>query len=760
MPPQTAQAPRRNPGLPAVSSPSKEGRIETPPSSETPERESPAASAAPSVRIVPPLPSRNVIKTGIGVVVCEPAAPKGDAALSAFGTGCGRWLHLNVAGQPDFGQTPLWSSQERAEQELGRNDFQLTPSEAARLNVILGINRVATGEIKGDPANCTLTYRIWQIPGNKAVGQPLTISGSEEQVVAGLPRLAQQMIAQMGVPGAQVADVGLSASELSSLGQVPWPPKTDAPAAAQQQLNRSAQRSPLAGVLALRSSGSRDATAFAAAITTLLQQAPDNPLIYGEVGWQIPAALKSHEAQITEREQRYPDSYLFAMTEVRLRRASGEPKPERQAAERVVRNAPRSPEAWLTLGWTISSEAEAIRKAVYYSMMNEEQKAAVGKLYDQWVRTVVQSVKLDPGFAKGWSRVAEAATFAGPFTLADDAFWKAVSLDKDNPEMYVWGLQMYQSKWSNFPQKLIKVAQEYARVCRYDDRAYAGVQALYDSKMDADAKQLTAQIIAKNQEILVRGPKDARARASLAWGLKEQKQYPAAIREYETLVQQNPQDAKAHNTLGMLYDQNHQQTQAVAEFREAVRLDPHLVQAHYELGYALKRQGQLDEAEKELQAALRIDPRYENARYGLGEIYLMRHQPDKALAMYEDVVRQHPSFVEAQMRLCYLYAEQKRYEDAVKAGAIAVRLQPDNAEARYMLSYSYAMKGDYAACAEQCRMVIRIAPTYALAHEALGESLVHLGQKEEGRAELQTAIRQDPHGPAGAEARKVLAQNP
>lgn len=45
------------------------------------------------------------VPSGNGLIVFEPIAT--DAALADFGAGCGRWLHLMVAGQSALGKTPL-----------------------------------------------------------------------------------------------------------------------------------------------------------------------------------------------------------------------------------------------------------------------------------------------------------------------------------------------------------------------------------------------------------------------------------------------------------------------------------------------------------------------------------------------------------------------------------------------------------------------------------------------------------------------------
>ena len=55
--------------------------------------------------------------------------------------------------------------------------------------------------------------------------------------------------------------------------------------------------------------------------------------------------------------------------------------------------------------------------------------------------------------------MAVAATFAGNPTVADDALWKAIRLDKGNARVYLWGLEMYQPKWFGDTVKLDKMVK-------------------------------------------------------------------------------------------------------------------------------------------------------------------------------------------------------------------------------------------------------------------------------------------------------------
>src|SRR5205807_8581268 len=107
------------------------------------------------------------VMSGPGVLVAEPVAAGGRDELANFGAGCGRWLHLIIGGQGEFGKTPLWSDNEITWTGLGRNDLRLTRADLATLSkrpsLSLGITYLALGEIRRTANSVTLTYQWWSV---------------------------------------------------------------------------------------------------------------------------------------------------------------------------------------------------------------------------------------------------------------------------------------------------------------------------------------------------------------------------------------------------------------------------------------------------------------------------------------------------------------------------------------------------------------------------------------------------------------------
>jgi hypothetical protein len=121
---------------------------------------------------------------------------------------------------PQLGQTPRWELAHRAHLELHSQSLRLSPAQGSRLVNILGVTHIAVGQIAGTRAKCSLTYQLYAVPARKAVGPPIKLAGTEEQVVVRLPEAARAILTGLGistphVPGA----VGATAADIRAIVQ-------------------------------------------------------------------------------------------------------------------------------------------------------------------------------------------------------------------------------------------------------------------------------------------------------------------------------------------------------------------------------------------------------------------------------------------------------------------------------------------------------------------------------------------------------------
>jgi len=469
-----------------------------------PARKAPGAPRF-SVDDHPLIHSLEQLNSGPGVLVCEPVAKLSGPETAAFGAGCARWLHLVVGGHGEFGKTPLWSALYHTQLELGRKDIRLTPANAAQLRASLGVTHAAFGEIQGDTTRCTLSYQLWDLITRKPVGEPVRLSGTEDEVRAGLPGAAAKLTQALGVKEPRIpGGVGETVAELRFLGSLRWVPVQQLNEAQVNQLDGladatgdaiAARPSPpvLAALLALLRAGSRREDLRVIQLSReLATRLPENTLLFADIGRVAEMAdvdefaARSANTQLVDTPQgkrllsrdtpklpfvplkalleRFPNSYLLNSGQAYIHLVGKQHDEARKVAEQAVRCARASSDAWLQLSDAISEQAEAIRKARTIDQLTEQELQAASRYYEEWLPTSLKSVQVNPKFARAWLEVSTAAAFTGVEELADAAYGQAIALAPGEYPVLWWGLEMYQPKWYENANKLKFVAEAALKV--------------------------------------------------------------------------------------------------------------------------------------------------------------------------------------------------------------------------------------------------------------------------------------------------------
>ena len=702
--------------------------------------------------------------------MCDPV-PAG-AALTTFGTACGRWLDLIAAGQPELGRTPFWEARGRIKREMGRTDFCLTPAQVAPLAGMTGATHAACGTLTGTPARCTLTYGLYALPGGKPVGPMIVQAGTEQQVVAALPGMAKALDARLGVRAPRVPpSVALSPEELiqvEAIGGKSTPSDADLLA-----LSRLSARSPLAGMYYVGTRAAGDQVLLNGMVKTLLAQLPENTLALAHLGSVKPEALRPFAASTQTLFGRCPASALLAHTDVWQQRVWGNRAGEWQATQRVCRDAPGDPYSWLTRAATLANIANDLRQGRLATDLSPADWAALGRLYGQQEAAALQATALDPRDGHAWKALAESATFSGDSVRADAAFGKALAMDADKGEVCSWGLQMYQPKWSGSAgaATLRKIAALAAAEPWGDSGAatYAA-ESLASAGFKAEAAQVLASFIARQRAVTAQAPADAVAHWNLAAALAAQNTPPSlreASLEYRIAEHLMPNAPAIHSGLADVLDLRHRTEEAVAEYRKALALDPFDTAVHVSLGFLLKREHRFAEALPELRLALKLDPRNADAHYALGEMLNMQRQYKPAAAEYSEAIRMSYYCLGAWISLPGVLDECGQYEGAITAGREADHLLTEQGDANGetqpsvhdAVADAYLHKKDWESSIAQSNVTLGYNERDACAHENLAEAYIGQGRKGEARAEWGKAIAlNDPA--ITPVARKLLAAHP
>ncbi len=706
------------------------------------------------------------LNSGPGIVCCEPVMKTRDADFTAFGAGCGRWLQFTVGGQGELGKTPLWSALFRAEQELNRADLQVAPDEADKLTSILGVTHAAVGELTGTPDQAALTYRLLELPDRKPVGAAIKISGTQAQILAGLPALARQLSLRLGVVHPTIpAAVGASPAEARLLGSLPL--GTGAPLSSVQSkaLRVLAPRLLLAALMRLHCGDWRYEDDTDALIKSAVAQAPQNTLLYGGIAWTDPAGLQNVLPQFVRVCCAFPRSYLLARALLARNRVTGDTAAVGAAAVLATRCAPQNSDAWLALGSTLSDMGDALRDGRTWQDMTPGQQAVVRRIYPDWQAAVSQAAQRDPLRWDAWMNVSQAAAFNGDRSVAQEAIQKALALNRADVGTLGWAMQLYQPKWYGSTRKLADVAKLAAA---QDYPTIGETVSVYNDLTECghteEAKTMITRLVPVYQQAVERAPNDAQARYNLAEVLLRQPRYSLAIKQMQEVVQLRPNDTESRSDLGAMLQERGRAEEALHEYQIVLRRRPDYFAALFGAGRCLKEQEKFAAAEPFLRKALQRRPADFGVNFALGEILIGQKKYAAAVPCFKVALRLNSSSIQAWLDLCLTLAETGHSAQAVKAGRYAVALEKQDGQADgqsyFLLAYACAKnkeKDEALSLAEKAAAMLGDTPGE---HANMGDVLVETGRRAEARAEWQKTLKQDPQGEFGKYAREMLAKYP
>lgn len=438
----------------------------------------PAAAASADGEPAPPAVERLLpVQSGPGVLVCAPLNVGTGAPLMEFGEGCARWLQLFVGGQGELGKTPLWTPIDFAWRKIN-GDHRVKAEQVPMVAQMLGVTHLALGEITGTPEQCRLTYRLWNATGGQ-VGEPIVVSGSQEQIVAALPEVATRLAKLLGVAAPKIpAGVGETPDELRLVGSIPWIPGPRVNGERLERLEQMAitvvrpDQAPrrahppyLGAFLFMVNRGAmRDRRVMPFVGKPLAEGLPDNVLVMGEVArqlhWSAPWDLATFPTDLLKlQQQRFPRNYLVNTARTYQLRIGNDTPAARITASEAVRCAPDNPEAWSMLDNVLAEQSEKITRGRLLDELTPEETAECEVLYREQLKSARRTVELDPNNGNGWRHVSRAAACTGEVELADQAFWRAMELISPTDfHILWWGLQLYQGRAAD-QAKLTRVAE-------------------------------------------------------------------------------------------------------------------------------------------------------------------------------------------------------------------------------------------------------------------------------------------------------------
>jgi len=148
---------------------------------------------------------------------------------------------------------------------------------------------------------------------------------------------------------------------------------------------------------------------------------------------------------------------------------------------------------------------------------------------------------------------------------------------------------------------------------------------------------------------------------------------------------------------------------ALTDFQAAAAANPKLPFVHFNLGLTYLKKQDFEPARDEFLKDAEVEPDLALNYDELGDVYSLMQQDGNAEKSYREALRRDSRLVNSYLGLAKIYQREEKYAQALTALDAAGKLDPDRTDIHYLR----------------------------------GQVLVHLGRKEEGKKELETAVRID-----------------
>jgi tetratricopeptide (TPR) repeat protein len=164
-----------------------------------------------------------------------------------------------------------------------------------------------------------------------------------------------------------------------------------------------------------------------------------------------------------------------------------------------------------------------------------------------------------------------------------------------------------------------------------------------------------------------------------------------------------------HLFMGKAHLNLEQYDMALADFQAAAEADPKLTFVHFNLGLTYLKKQDYEHARDEFLKDAAIEPDLALNYDELGNVYSLMQQDSHAEKSYREALRRDPRLVNSYVGLAKAYQREDKYQEALRTIDSAAKLDPDRTDIHYVR----------------------------------GQVLIHLGRKEEGKKEMEIAVRID-----------------
>ena len=239
----------------------------------------------------------------------------------------------------------------------------------------------------------------------------------------------------------------------------------------------------------------------------------------------------------------------------------------------------------------------------------------------------------------------------------------------------------------------------------------------------------------------------------------EKKDYAAAERSLETLVQRDPANYVAWFDLGFVQNAMGKMDDSIVAYRKSVAAKPDVFESNLNLGLQLAKTHQPD-AEEFLRAATRLQPTSHEAEghyrawLSLGQA-IEKAKPEVALAAYQQAASLQPKEVEPHLLAGALLQQENKFADAAEEYKRALALDAGSVDAVIGLANLEMHARHFPEAEDYLRKLLATNAGSGPVHIQLGRVLGAEGKMNDAVAEMQAGIKFTPNDEA---AQRDLAE--
>ena len=239
-----------------------------------------------------------------------------------------------------------------------------------------------------------------------------------------------------------------------------------------------------------------------------------------------------------------------------------------------------------------------------------------------------------------------------------------------------------------------------------------------------------------------------------------------AFAELNHAIELNPNRVESYLSMAKFYIVTKEFGKAEELYKKAISMNANSPLAHTEYGRFLSQQNQLQEAEGEFNKAVEVDPTDRNARFFLSSFYLVNKQLDKAENSFKQLVALDSDKPESQTVLADFYWNIGRLDDAIKIYQDILAKAPEFMQARYRLGEILLLRGDVQGVTAQMNEALKRDPHDRQALLLRARLRMKDQQPDSAKAaieDLKEVLRQEPNSRYGlyfmAQAKFTLGLN-